>query len=143
MNSSTFAFIAFYTCVYISSSISTAYGYKCSGKWAIHACFGGNGKRSGPLQKSLDSTNVRDLSARQYSLRDLLLPEGFASRVPTNNELLLDARDVDTDVDSLYPDIEGYARAKDLEKARMMLSELMFQRHARNSLSSDFVDFKR
>ncbi|WAR08616.1 hypothetical protein MAR_018574 [Mya arenaria] len=103
----------------------------------------GNGKRSGPLQKSLDSTNVRDLSARQYSLRDLLLPEGFASRVPTNNELLLDARDVDTDVDSLYPDIEGYARAKDLEKARMMLSELMFQRHARNSLSSDFVDFKR
>ncbi|XP_052809432.1 uncharacterized protein LOC128237893 [Mya arenaria] len=103
----------------------------------------GNGKRSGPLQKTLDSTNVRYLSSRQCSLRDILLPESFASREHTNNELLLDAGDVDTDVDSIYPDIEGYTRAKDLEKARMMLSELMFQRHAWNSLSSDFVDFKR
>lgn len=44
------ATLALVSCFYLSLTTSPVSGYssKCSGKWRIHACLGGNGKRSDP-----------------------------------------------------------------------------------------------
>nr|BAQ25802.1 TEP-1 precursor [Reishia clavigera] len=48
----------------LSSIVSNAEG-KCSGKWAIHACWGGNGKRSGiPAEEDDNTAKSLDLLRR-------------------------------------------------------------------------------
>ncbi|XP_055889675.1 uncharacterized protein LOC106056435 [Biomphalaria glabrata] len=48
--------LALVSCIYLTLITSPASGYtwKCKGKWFIHACLGGNGKRSDP---SLNTEN--------------------------------------------------------------------------------------
>lgn len=43
--------VTFVSCIYLLLVTSPVSG-KCRGKWAIHACFGGNGKRSDPSMNS-------------------------------------------------------------------------------------------
>ncbi|BFZ09697.1 hypothetical protein BsWGS_12736 [Bradybaena similaris] len=45
------ASVTFVSCLYLLVIASPVSG-KCHGKWAIHACFGGNGKRSDPSMNS-------------------------------------------------------------------------------------------
>lgn len=40
--------VALLSCLYISLITCPVVTAKCHGRWAIHACFGGNGKRSDP-----------------------------------------------------------------------------------------------
>ncbi|XP_052241318.1 uncharacterized protein LOC127851536 [Dreissena polymorpha] len=138
MQSTTFAFLATAVCVYITTYISTAYGYKCSGPWAIHACYGGNGKRSGlPTFKSdLESDELKN---RQNILRQLLFPDTLLPSVSHKKDMLSESSDIEDDVNSLFPELEDYDRSRDMAKARNLLSEMLLQKRQRNSLDSNFM----
>lgn len=88
MQTTTFAFLTISFWVYISCTFSTVYG-KCTGPWALHACYAGNGKRSGPPEQSQDM----DLSDKQFILRQLLLSDKtpLLERTPlSDRDALLD-----------------------------------------------------
>lgn len=74
MQTTSFAFLTISFCVYIFCTFTTVYG-RCSGRWAIHACYGGNGKRSSPPEHNSQS----DLNDKQFILRQLLLSDKFPS----------------------------------------------------------------
>ncbi|XP_045196423.1 uncharacterized protein LOC123551503 [Mercenaria mercenaria] len=132
MQSTTLAFVAISVCVYISCTFTTVYG-KCSGKWAIHACYGGNGKRSGPPDTDTDSK----LKERQYILRQLLLSEKLPQNIPTDS--LFDTAPVLEDVESLYPDVApSYNREQDIEKVKTLLGELLLRKRFRDSMAEEY-----
>ncbi|XP_064595136.1 uncharacterized protein LOC135461820 [Liolophura sinensis] len=64
---------------------------RCKGSWAIHACLGGNGKRSPPLEPTLQNSiffkRLRDF--QRY--KDELNPAGLtnAGRIPDPNSDVL------------------------------------------------------
>lgn len=86
----------------------------------------GNGKRSGMPPGNVDTTSLRqNPSFRQASLRQALLGDRQPVRMPDNSDLLLETSALNSEFDSLYPDVEEIARLQDLEKARTLLSELV------------------
>ncbi|KAL4233355.1 hypothetical protein ACF0H5_008037 [Mactra antiquata] len=133
MQTSTYAFIAFSACVYISCTFTTVYA-KCSGRWAIHACYGGNGKRSGPPLADTDSTQ----KDRQYILRQLLLSDRQTSPDISLDTKLTSAPVYD-DIESFYPDVASYNKEKEIEKIQSLLGKLLLSKQYRNSMDDDFV----
>ncbi|XP_060558226.1 uncharacterized protein LOC132718529 [Ruditapes philippinarum] len=132
MQSTTFAFLAVSVCVYISCTFTTVYG-KCSGRWAIHACYGGNGKRSGPPEIDTDSK----LKERQYILRQLLLSDKIPQNLASDSQF--DSVPVLEDVDSLYPDVPAsFNRDQDIEKVKTLLGELLLRKRYRESMADEF-----
>lgn len=132
MQSTTFAFLAISSCVYISFTFTTVHG-KCSGRWAIHACYGGNGKRSGPPEPDTNSK----LTDRQYILRQLFLSDRLPKTLPSepqiDNEAVLD------DVESLYPEVPtSYNRDQEIEKIKTLLGELLLKRQFQDSLAEEY-----
>ncbi|XP_060067767.1 uncharacterized protein LOC132547969 [Ylistrum balloti] len=80
-------------CVYLSvnfSSVSAGWRGKCRGRWSIHACLGGNGKRSGPQSALPNSGENSGLFLKKLLLR---------SDDPTSGS------DSYSDMDSFYPPI--------------------------------------
>nr|AQS80511.1 GGNG-2 precursor [Charonia tritonis] len=81
----------------LSSVVSIAEG-KCAGRWAIHACWGGNGKRSGgvpamdlessdsasPFQKLLLRRPPADIPAPGSTVFVSLRPQDFLASLPTS-----------------------------------------------------------
>lgn len=60
--------IALISCLIVSLVATPAdSARKCRGPWAIHACFGGNGKRSDPSLSPVGESSL----LRQYLLREL------------------------------------------------------------------------
>lgn len=100
--------------IYFFSTVTTVYGRKCSGRWAIHACYGGNGKRSGPPS---DSSDTLDRS-KPFILGQLLLKN--RSLMP---ELLSNYADDPTDLidqDTVYPDNDDVVREEILERQQIL-----------------------
>lgn len=62
--------VALLSCIYISLIMTPTVSAKCYGKWAIHACWGGNGKRSDP-NLSPSSEKVRPSLLRQLLIKDV------------------------------------------------------------------------
>ncbi|KAL5010588.1 hypothetical protein ScPMuIL_012893 [Solemya velum] len=72
MNFSCIWWLTFTSFLYLSFTVYTVSG-KCSGRWAIHSCYGGNGKRSGFDNPSLntDTDNQKQLLLKRLLLRDV------------------------------------------------------------------------
>ncbi|XP_069134608.1 uncharacterized protein [Argopecten irradians] len=56
-------------CVYLSVNISSVSAGKCRGRWSIHACLGGNGKRSGQQSALPNSGENSGLFLKKLLLR--------------------------------------------------------------------------
>ncbi|BFZ25011.1 hypothetical protein BsWGS_28050 [Bradybaena similaris] len=91
--------LALILCLYLSVITEPASASKCRGEWAIHACFGGNGKRSDPsvepgmLHKVLFS-NARNLD-RIFQSENVARPE---EEMPA-----YDDEGTKADSDDIYP----------------------------------------
>jgi hypothetical protein len=90
------ASLSLVSCLYLLAFTSPA-SAKCHGKWAIHACFGGNGKRSDPslsLKTNIEPSLLhRVLISDAQKLQQLLQaqkedlgPQDDLILVPTQNE---------------------------------------------------------
>ncbi|XP_041354247.1 uncharacterized protein LOC121372059 [Gigantopelta aegis] len=75
-------FIRLLSLVYLCVTVHPVLAGKCSGKWAIHACFGGNGKRSDPTLTDMED-KVRSNLLRNLLLRGSYQPNTF---VDTQND---------------------------------------------------------
>ncbi|KAK6170808.1 hypothetical protein SNE40_019112 [Patella caerulea] len=101
--------------LYLILTVSTVSG-KCSGRWAIHACFGGNGKRSDPsVADNLDNR-------RQNSLRQILLPQSF----------LLDKNDLNQDSELNFDEpLRDEEQRQDINRLQLLLKTLMMEQKIR------------
>ncbi|XP_046370918.1 uncharacterized protein [Haliotis cracherodii] len=118
--------ISFTALIYLALLLQPATG-KCVGKWAIHSCFGGNGKRSDPsIAQTIDTQKQSNL------LRQLLLRERFPPSVglDMNEEQDRDESDLNSFQDDL-PQRPSAERQSDIDRLNIMLRTLMLQRKLR------------
>lgn len=76
--------VAVLTCLYMCLLTCPTVTAKCRGRWAIHACYGGNGKRSDPNFRSASQRDTPTL------LQKLLLSD--ATRI---NQLIQESEESD------------------------------------------------
>lgn len=93
---------------------------KCRGRWAIHACYGGNGKRSGP-PTDLSKNNEND----QLLLKKILLQNSDI------NNYGIDDFDI-TPIDPLEEQYKsGYNGLEDLKTLSDLVQELIYRQRLR------------
>lgn len=103
------------------SSTTSGFGSKCTGRFAIHACFGGNGKRSGP---------PLDLSKKQNQNDQLLLKKILLQNSDINN-YRIDDLDI-TPSDRLEDQSSGYNGLQDLKTLSALVQELIYRQRLRD-----------
>lgn len=119
---------AFTVVIYFLSTVSTVNGRKCSGRWAIHACYGGNGKRSSP---SSDNSLENIQRNKQFILGQLLLRNrspnpDVISNYPDDTSLL--------ETDNVYPDSSDAAvREQILDRVNSILSDLLLSQRIQDT----------
>lgn len=102
------------------SSTSSGFTNKCRGRWAIHACYGGNGKRSGP-PTDLSKNNEND----QLLLKKILLQNSDI------NNYGIDDFDI-TPIDPLEEQYKsGYNGLEDLKTLSDLVQELIYRQRLR------------
>ncbi|KAK3603544.1 hypothetical protein CHS0354_027965 [Potamilus streckersoni] len=131
MQSSCLCWLTVSSLIYLLCSLSYVSG-KCSGRWAIHACYGGNGKRSGPPATLTDDTD----SSKPLYLRQLLL----GSRPHADQIKYEDIPQEGSDDDVFYDTLNNgvLAREEDLSKVRGLLKSLLMEKKVRSG-NEDFV----
>lgn len=122
-----------YTCwvialliTYFTSSTS-GFTNKCRGRWAIHACFGGNGKRSGP-PTDLTKTNQND----QLLLRKILLQNSDLDNYKIDNY----------DLSPSEPILEQSSENNGLEDLKTLsdlVQELIYRQRLRDLADADDI----
>ncbi|XP_067676136.1 uncharacterized protein [Haliotis asinina] len=116
--------ISFTALIYLALLLQPATG-KCVGKWAIHSCFGGNGKRSDPnIAQTIDTRKQSNL------LRQLLLRERFPSSVGLDMNEEQNGDDLDSFQGGI-PQRSLAERQNDIDRLNIMLRTLMLQRKLR------------
>lgn len=121
MPSGTSVGLTFLSFVYLCSLNCPTATAKCRGRWAIHACYGGNGKRSDPA-----------LSATSQRSQPTLLQKVLLSNLKRLDNLLQESRESEEMLEEDFPSQGFELEPSEMEDSpTLMLSQPSSDSHDR------------